>query len=135
VSKQAFWLWQQYNQSYPTSGASDDWASARGLRAYVIEFNKNIDFFPTWPEMVDMIADVDAGLLALCSYARPSLLQQILCIIRDWWHWILLPFWARWHRVFPPELWGPYGPWTRIVKTAELIADRVIEAIRGRGGR
>jgi len=135
VSKQAFWLWHQYNQSYPTSGASDDWASARGLRAYVIEFNKNIDFFPTWPEMVDMIADIDAGLLALCSYARPSLLQQILCIIRDWWHWILLPFWARWHRVFPPELWGPYGPWTRIVKTAELIADRVIEAIRGRGCR
>lgn len=123
VSKQAFWLWP--TTSYPTSGASDDWATARGLNAFVIEFNKNLDFFPTWPEMVDLIADVDAGLLALCSAARPTFFQRILCWILGWWRWILDRFWARWHRVFPPELWGPYGPWSRLVNVVKDLARRV----------
>ena len=32
---------------------------------------------------------------------------------------IRLPVW--WHRVFPPELWGPYGPWGRIRNVFSLI--------------
>jgi murein tripeptide amidase MpaA len=132
VSKQAFWLWP--TTSYPTSGASDDWATARNLNAFTIEFNKNLDFFPTWPEMVDMIADVDAGLLALCSAARPSWFQRFLCWILVWWRSILDRFLARWHRVFPPELWGPYGPWTRVVNVVKGLVGRVIGRIRG-GGR
>jgi murein tripeptide amidase MpaA len=129
VSKQAFWLWS--GAGYPTSGASDDWATTRGLRSFVIEFNKIPDFFPTWPEMVDMIADVDAGLLALCASARPTLWQQILCWIRNWWRWILGRFWARWHKVFPPELWGPYGPWSRITGLVSQVVRRIIGIVRG----
>jgi murein tripeptide amidase MpaA len=125
VSKQAFWLWP--TTSYPTSGASDDWATAHGLDAFVIEFNKNLDFFPTWAEMVDLIADVDAGLLALCSAARPTLFERIVCWWRHWWDWLLDRFWARWHRVFPPELWGPYGPWNRVIN----VVARVIGMIGG----
>jgi murein tripeptide amidase MpaA len=129
VSKQAFWLWP--TTSYPTSGASDEWATARGLNAFVIEFNKNIDFFPTWPEMVNMIADVDAGLLALCSAARPTFFQRIWCWIREWWFSILNGFWARWHRVFPPELWGPYGPWSRIANVVKGIVGQIVGLFRG----
>ncbi len=130
VSKQAFWLWP--TTSYPTSGASDDWATARGLDAFVIEFNKNLDFFPTWAEMVDLIADVDAGLLALCSAARPTLFERIVCWWRHWWDWLLDRFWARLHRVFPPELWGPYGPWSRVVNVVKGIVGRVIGRFGGR---
>jgi len=119
VSQQGFSL-------YPTSGTSEDWAFTREfldpsrgkLSGFVIEFNKNIDFFPTWAEMVDLIADIDAGLIALCVYARPSRFAVILC-------WIKKQIWAIWRRVFPPELWGPYGPWSRIVRFTEGIATLV----------
>lgn len=135
VTKQGFWL-------YPTSGTSEDWAFTREfldptkakLSGFVIEFNKNIDFFPTWAEMKDLIVDVDAGLVALCVHARPGFIQVILCWFRHWWPF-RDRFWAIWHRVFPPELWGPYGPWTRIVRTAERVADRIVAVIRGIGRR
>ena len=91
----------------------------------MIEFNKNVDFFPTWPEMVDMIADIDAGLLALCAAARPTFLQRILCSWRGWWWRFRDWFWARWHRVFPPELWGPYGPWSRVVNVVKGIVNKI----------
>jgi hypothetical protein len=138
VSKQGFWLW---GSTYPTSGTSEDWAFTREfinprrgkLSGFVIEFNKNVDFFPTWAEMVDLIADVDAGLMALCVYARPTFLVLILCWFWKWWHLVLDRFWAIWHRVLPPELWGPYGPWgRRITEIAERIT-AVIQGIRGRG--
>jgi murein tripeptide amidase MpaA len=140
VSKQGFWLW---GTTYPTSGTSEDWAFTREfldpkkgkLSGFVIEFNKNVDFFPTWAEMVDMIADIDAGLVALCAYARPSLLLVILCWLFGWWRRILDRFWAIWHRVFPPELWGPYGPWSRIVRIAARLTDRIRAVVRGFGGR
>lgn len=141
VSKQGFWLW---DVTYPTSGTSEDWAFTREfldpkkgvLNGFVIEFNKNVDFFPTWAEMVDLIADIDAGLVALAEYARPTFWQVILCWLRDWLKRLILDrFWAIWHRVFPPELWGPYGPWTRIVRLAEQTADRVVSVIRGVTGR
>ncbi len=77
---------------YPTSGSSEDWAFTREfvaptrgkLSGFVIEFNTDvhtgyIDFFPTWGEMLMLIADVDAGLLALVDYACPSLWQVIAC--------------------------------------------------------
>jgi murein tripeptide amidase MpaA len=124
---------------YPTSGTSEDWAFTREfldprkqrLSGYVIEFNKEADFFPSWLEMVDMIADVDAGLINLCSSARPSRLFVILCRTSQ-------PFVVIWHRIFPPELWGPFGPWARIVRLAERTADRVVAVVRGflrRSGR
>jgi murein tripeptide amidase MpaA len=129
VSKPGFLL-------YPTSGTSEDWALTREfldptrgqLSGFVIEFNKNIDFFPTWAEMVNLIADIDAGLIALADYACPSFLQVFVCWLRHRW-------WGIWHRVFPPELWGPYGPWTRIARVAEKIADPIVTAIQGIAAR
>jgi murein tripeptide amidase MpaA len=126
VSQQGFSL-------YPTSGTSEDWAFTREflspsrgkLSGFVIEFNKNIDFFPTWAEMVDLIADIDSGLIALCAYARPGRFAVILCWIRKW-------FWAIWHRVFPPELWGPQGPWDRMLQFIRGIPKLIGRAI-GRG--
>jgi murein tripeptide amidase MpaA len=126
VSEQGFSL-------YPTSGTSEDWAFTREflspsrgkLSGFVIEFNKNFDFFPTWAEMVDLIADIDAGLLALCAYATPGRFAVILCWIKKW-------FWAIWHRVFPPELWGPYGPWDRMVQVIREIP-KLIGRVIGRG--
>ena len=67
----------------------------------VIEFNKNIDFFPTWPEMVDLIADVDAGLIALCKHATPSFWVVWWCLLTNW---LKKRFWVLWHRVFPRAL-------------------------------
>ena len=117
---------------YPTSGTSEDWAFTREflvpsrgrLSAFVIEFNKNIDFFPTWAEMVDLIADVDAGLVALCARATPSRLWVFLC-------WIRARLWVVWHRVFAPELWGPYGPWGRVLRKGR---DLVASVVRRFGG-
>lgn len=129
VSKQAFWLWS--GAAYPTSGASDDWATALGLRSFVIEFNKIQTFFPTWLEMVDIIGDIDAGLLALAASARPTFWQRFICWIRSWLDDILRRFWARWHRVFPPELWGPYGPWSRLTAIVGRVVGPIIKRIRG----
>lgn len=129
VAKQGFFL-------YPTSGTSEDWAFTREfldpirgqLSGFCIEFNKNLDFFPTWAEMVNLIGDVDAGLIALADYACPSFWQVFMCWLRKRW-------WGIWHKVFPPELWGPYGPWTRIVRLAEKVVDRIVSVISGIGGR
>lgn len=134
VSNQGFWLWAT---TYPTSGTSEDWAFTREfldpkkqrLSGFVIEFNKQTTFFPSWSEMQDHIADIDAGLLALADWARPTIWQVIFCWFYRW-----LPIdreWMRWHRVFPPELWGPYGPWTRIVRVVETAVQRVADVVRG----
>jgi hypothetical protein len=66
--------------------------------------------------MVDLIADVDGGLVALAAHATPTLLWVILCRIRIW-------LWSLWHRVFAPELWGPYGPWNRVVQAVRRLVD------------
>lgn len=119
--KQGFWLW---SSTYPTSGTSEDWAYSREflgrprLTSFVIEFNDQVDFFPTWAEMQDLIADVDAGLLALASAARPTRLQVLLCRLRA----ILDRLLHFWRRLFPWEIWGPYGPWGRRIRE---ILDRV----------
>jgi hypothetical protein len=60
--------------------------------------------------MEKIILDVDAGLVRFCLDATPS---------RKWWWifdrcWWKDHFWAIWKRLFPPDLWGPYGPWGRI---------------------
>jgi murein tripeptide amidase MpaA len=134
VTKQGFDL-------YPTSGTSEDWAFTREflvpsrgpLSAFVIEFNKNIDFFPTWGEMLKLIEDVDAGLVALCEHATPSLWVVIFCRLKDW---LRKRFWVLWHRVFPPELWGPYGPWGRIRQVILGLPERIAKiaaSLIGRG--
>jgi murein tripeptide amidase MpaA len=129
------YLMQQGFALYPTSGTSEDWAftreflmPARGkLGGFVIEFNKNIDFFPTWGEMLKLIEDIDAGLIALCEYATPGRLAVIWCWIKDWFkdH-----FWVLWHKVWPWELWGPYGPWGRIRRLIGEIPRAVVGVVR-----
>jgi hypothetical protein len=137
VSKQGFWLWQ--STTYPTSGASEDWAFTREffhprngkLAGFVIEFNKTQTFFPTWAEMQDIILDVDAGLINLCEYATPSWIWVFLCGLFPW----LSPFTDRfltfWRRLFPPEIWGPYGPWERIARQLERTIERFSSQRRG----
>ena len=137
VSQQGFWLWG--TATYPTSGASEDWAFTREflnnprgkLGGFCIEFNKNQTFFPSWAEMEDMILDVDAGLLNLCEYATPSWVQVIWCWKLSWWHRIADRFLTFWRRLFPPEIWGPYGPWTRIVRRLERVLERFSAGRRG----
>ena len=120
---QSFFL-PSWGSPYPTSGASDDWAFSRyfgnpkkkKVRAYTIEFNRVKTFFPTWTEMEAIILDVDAGLVRLCLSAVPTFSRPSWwCKLKQWWNE------AIWHRVFPPELWGPYGPWGRIRRVFELI--------------
>jgi hypothetical protein len=131
---------EQVFDLYPTSGTSADWAFTREFRGYnrlsglAIEFNKQQTFFPTWTEMVELIKDVDAGLVALCVHATPSRFAVIICWIRSW-------FFAEWKRIWPWDLWGPYGPWGRIQRVIVAVVDTVVSAvgqvikrIAGRGG-
>ena len=127
---QSFFL-PSWGSTYPTSGASDDWAASRyfsdstkkKVRSYTIEFNRVKTFFPTWAEMQSIILDVDAGLVRLCLAAVPRV------SIAAWWcrfRWLNE---AIWHRVFPPELWGPYGPWERIRHDVESILFPIVGPI------
>lgn len=66
------------NTTYPTSGASDDYAFARfakGLSAhpvygFALEFGLEPDFHPPWAEMEKIVADIDAGLVEFCLRAE-----------------------------------------------------------------
>ena len=117
--------------TYPTSGASEDWATSRHFadpakqkcRGYCIEFNKTHTFFPTWAEMQDIILDMDAGLVRFCLNAVSK------------YPYVFSPCWWRehhyeiWHRVFPPELWGPYGPWGRVEDELEATVSTIVEPV------
>jgi murein tripeptide amidase MpaA len=125
---------------YPTSGASDDWAFSRHyadaakpqVMGYVLEFNKIWgQFFPTWTEMEKIILDVDAGLVRFCLDAAPK--SRWLHLFD--WCWWKDRFWAIWKRLFPPDLWGPYGPWTRIWMVILARVHAVVAAVRGLLGR
>lgn len=130
---------QQGFELYPTSGTSEDWAFTREfqgrpkLSGFCIEFNKSFTFFPTWPQMVDLIADVDAGLVALAVHATPGRFAVIICLIKKW-------FWAIWKRVWPWDLWGPFGPWVwirevlvSVIRTVVRSIGSLVKGIFGRG--
>jgi murein tripeptide amidase MpaA len=128
---QAFFL-PSWGSTYPTSGASDDWATSRyfanpakkKVRAYTLEFNRVHTFFPTWAEMEPIIRDIDAGLVSLCLSAVPFMaLPPWVCTLKR------LITEGIWHRVFPPELWGPYGPWGRIRRVFELVFHPIVAPI------
>jgi carboxypeptidase T len=71
---------------YPTSGTSDDWAYSRyflddakykKVRGYTIEWGPNRPvtrkaFHPDYPDMVPIIEEITAGLLAFCSALATS---------------------------------------------------------------
>lgn len=115
--------------TYPTSGASTDWAFARHygnplrtrILSYAIEFNVtlNLDprhFFPDWAEMERIILDVDAGLVAFCLRAAAGVNPYF-----DWCWWRELLYRYFWRRLFPWEIWGPYGPWGRVTPVLKSI--------------
>jgi hypothetical protein len=57
----------------------------------------------------------------------------IFCRLKDW---LRKRFWVLWHRVFPPELWGPYGPWGRIRQVILGLPERIAKiaaSLIGRG--
>jgi hypothetical protein len=98
--------------------------------AFTLEFNAAGTFFPTPVEMDLIILDVDSGLVKFCLGALPTIsLPLWRCRLRHFYYDI-------WHRVFPPELWGPYGPWERVRNVAAKIfaplLAPIIQAFRGR---
>jgi len=103
-----------WGTTYPTSGASDDWAFSRRYRstkastfAFAVEFNRTKTFFPTWAEMELIIRDMSAGLVQFSLDAVPRFWRPwIWCVIFQW-------LYRLWKRLWPWELWGPYGPWER----------------------
>jgi len=130
--------------TYPTSGASEDWATSRyfadptkqSCRGYCIEFNKVHTFFPTRPEMEDIILDIDDGLINFCLGAVS---KYPYVFSRCWWQ---QHHYEIWHKVFPPELWGPYGPWGRVTEEIESAVSTIvtpiihaIDELMGKGGR
>jgi murein tripeptide amidase MpaA len=128
---QSFFL-PSWGATYPTSGASDDWSFSRHFAdprktkvlSYTMEFNRASTFFPTWAETELLIRDVDAGLVRLCVRAVPALrLPSFFCWLK---RWLTV---AIWHRVFPPELWGPYGPWGRVRQVFEAIFHPIVAPI------
>jgi hypothetical protein len=128
---QSFFL-PSWGATYPTSGASDDWSFSRHFAdprktkvlSYTMEFNRASTFFPTWAETELLIRDVDAGLVRLCVRAVPALrLPSVFCWLK---RWLTV---AIWHRVFPPELWGPYGPWGRVRQVYEAIFHPIVAPI------
>jgi len=110
---QSFFL-PSWGSTYPTSGASDDWVYSRRYKstkaytdAFTFEFNRTKTFFPSWGEMQHIIRDISAGLTQFCLDAVPRYWRPwIWCVIQRW-------LYVAWRRVFPPDLWGPYGPWGR----------------------
>jgi murein tripeptide amidase MpaA len=131
---QAFLL-PSWGAPYPTSGASDDWSFSRyftnpnqnKVGSYTLEFNKVHTFFPTWTEMQPIIIDIDAGLVRFCLRAIPSKsIVYWFCWVRRWIYEVI------WHRVLPPELWGPYGPWERVRIVAAAILGPIVRLFRDR---
>lgn len=118
--------------TYPTSGASDDWAFSRyyadpskqKVLGYVIEFNKTHTFFPDWTEMEKIILDIDAGLVAFCLDAAPKVWRFFHWC---WWRDLLYRYF--WRRLFPPEIWGPYGPWGQVPEVVKSIVKVAVVAI------
>lgn len=122
--------------TYPTSGASDDWAFSRRYvdianrrtLGFTLEFNRTHTFFPSWPDMKSIIEDVEAGLFAFCLAAVPRFtFPSVWCLVRQW-------FFVLWRRLFPWEIWGPYGPWGRIRGMLDRFTGRRMRNdIRGPG--
>jgi murein tripeptide amidase MpaA len=105
VAKQSVFLWGGTSVGYPTSGTVDDYAYSRHLAscvdgkvlAFTLEFGFDqgdfrTSFHPPWPQMQQIVADADAGLVEFCSAALP----------------VWVPPWViAWRRLFPWEIYGP----------------------------
>jgi hypothetical protein len=114
-------------QIYPTAGTSDDYTTSRSIQdpqrgmidGFTIEFHKtsstdfNFAFHPPFPKMAEIIAEIDAGLLAFCVCASapsvprlPQLVAEVLFgVVQDGGGVVIIN--GRPHRI-PP--WDPLVP-------------------------
>jgi murein tripeptide amidase MpaA len=112
--------------NYPTSGAVDDYAYSRHqsdftktkVHALTLEFGYpagdfRTSFHPPWPEMEQIVSEIDAGMIEFCSAALPT--------------WTL-PFEAAYRHLFPWQIWDP------MVRVAEPVVRPIVERLLTRGG-
>jgi murein tripeptide amidase MpaA len=91
--------------SYPVSGGVDDYAFGRHradctkgkVYAFALEFgywrnDYRDSFHPVWPEMEQIVGEIDAGMLELCAAAAPQ---------------FKLPWEALFRRLWPWQIWDP----------------------------
>ncbi|MEV6140576.1 M14 family metallopeptidase [Nocardia sp. NPDC051990] len=131
VAKQSAYLWggSGNSVSYPTSGAVDDYAYGRHfvsrvdrkVLAFTLEFgfiqdDARLSFHPLWPQMQQIVTDVDAGLVEFCA-----------AVARRIPPWIIA-----WRRLFP---WEIYGPLAKIVAPlVEGVVGIVVSGVRSARG-
>lgn len=103
---QAVSLWGSAGSvTYPTSGTADDYAYSRHLsdctrsKVYSFAMEYGYDrgdfrssFHPPWPEMEELVKEVDAGMVELCLVAAPIRLPPPKIL----WRWL-----------FPWQIWDP----------------------------
>jgi murein tripeptide amidase MpaA len=86
--------------SYPTSGAVDDYTFGRHFAdctkgkvyALTLEFNywdgnARTSFHPPWPEMANIVPEIDAGLVEVCAAAAPAWIPPWIVLYRKLWPW------------------------------------------------
>lgn len=91
--------------SYPTSGAADDYGYSRHFAdctkakvyAYTLEFgywtgDARTSFHPAWPDMQQIITEINAGMIEFCEAAAPAWVPPWIVAFRRLWPW---------------EIWGP----------------------------
>jgi murein tripeptide amidase MpaA len=106
VATQSVSLWGAPGSvTYPVSGAVDDYAFSRHrtdctkpkVFSFTMEFGyagagARLSFHPLWPEMSEIVKEIDAAMVELCLVAAPR--------------WFL-PWTAAWRRLFPWQIWDP----------------------------
>ena len=124
-AKQSVFLWGGTTLGYPTSGAVDDYAYSRHVAdctkrkvyAFTLEFgywtgDARTSFHPPWPEMEQIVAEIDAGLVEFCAAAAPA--------------WIP-PWVAAWRHLWPWQIWDP------LARSLEPLVRPVLESVIGEG--
>jgi murein tripeptide amidase MpaA len=107
--------------SYPTSGAVDDYSYSRHwadctrgkVYGFTLEFHywtgdSQTAFHPPWPEMEQIVAEIDAGMVEFCLAAVPRFVP---------------PWYVAFRRLWPWEIWDP------LVRLAEPIVRPIVERL------
>jgi murein tripeptide amidase MpaA len=125
VSLQSVSLWGSPGAvTYPTSGASDDYAYSRHFAdcikgrvlAFTLEFGYaasdfRTSFHPPWADMQQIVLEIDAGMFELCAAAAPSFR----------WPWFVL-----FRRLWPWQIWDP------MTRFLDAFVRQILGAIRSR---
>ena len=124
-AKQSVFLWGGTTLGYPTSGAVDDYAysrhfadcTKRKVYAFTLEFgywtgDARTSFHPPWPEMEQIVAEIDAGLVELCAAAAPAWMP---------------PWVVAWRHLWPWQIWDP------LARSLEPLVRPILESVIGEG--